>query len=275
MTNIPPLGLFDEFLPATVEESVSETTVRFGVPGLLELSGVLAGNSISGPLHVVFGGDLYTGQWYIEKYTGQVFFPGDAPGPACEDLPALHCIGSAEYCSERVPFSPDSGPGYLNQPLNGETWENQYRSHIRRDLGQLVKYATAKVACKTVDWDYGNRGPLGLADMSEADGSIPGTSIGYPGHPPGSHEDGRDIDMAYYQVYAADNLVRVVGTHYEGYFDAYHLTGSPQLLDVWRTALCIAYLSEHPRVRVIGVDGKLGPILDDAFDALVDLSNGR
>ena len=134
-----------------------------------------------------------------------------------------------------------------------------------------MKYATAKVECKTADWDYWDFAPLGLVDMSEADGSIPGTSIGYPGHPPGTHEDGNDMDLAYYQLYTPDNHPRVIGEHYEGYTDAYHLISEPYALDPWRTALFISYLSEHHHVRVIGVDGQVGLVLEEALDDLVSL----
>jgi hypothetical protein len=53
--------------------------------------------------------------------------------------------------------------------------------------------------------------------------------------------------------------------------DAFHLLGEPYALDVWRTALFIATLFEHPRIRVVGVDGRIGPLLDNAFDELVSL----
>ena len=97
-------------------------------------------------------------------------FLGHGPGPEC-NLPELYCT---ENCNEIAPFDPIDGYGYIDYPLNGETWENQYRSYMRKDARILIKYATAKVACKTANWDYGNKGvPLGLGDMSEQDGAIP------------------------------------------------------------------------------------------------------
>jgi hypothetical protein len=271
-THIPAVGLFDQYLPAAIEETPDGTLVTFVAPGLLEMSGVLDGNFISGSLILFVYGTPYAGNWYIVKDTGEVRLPGEPPGPVCDDLSPLYCTGSAENCSELLPFLPEFGPGYLNYPLNGETWEDQYRSYATRDVMHLVKYAAGKVDCKAANWSYGNFAPLGLGDMSEADGSIPGTSIGNPGHPPGSHENGNDIDIAYYQLYAPDNVLRPVGVHcYGPFMDAFHLLGSPYALDVWRTALFIAYLSEHPRLRVIGVDGQIGAVLEDAFDALVEL----
>jgi hypothetical protein len=43
----------------------------------------------------------------------------------------------------------------------------------------------------------------------------------------------------------------------------------PILLDPWRTALLIAYIAENPAIRVIGVDGKVGPVIETALDQLV------
>ena len=270
LTNIAALGLTDQYLPATIEQVGEETTVTVGVPGFLELGGIVDGVTVSGWVYVAVGGQLFVGDWFGEKDTGAVYLPGEAPGLVCDGLPPPLCSGDGAYCLELMPFLPESGPGYLNYPVNGETEEDQYRSYATREVLQLVKYATAKVDCKAANWDYGNLAPLGLGDMSEEDGSIPGTSTGDPGHPPGSHEYGLDIDTAYYQVFAPDNYLRSVGEHFNGPFDdAFHLLSEPYALDVWRTALFIAYLSEHPRTRVIGVDGKIGPVLEGAFDELV------
>ena len=272
-STIPSLGLFDAVIPATIEDSPEGTTVTIVVPGLLELSGLVDGDTIIGELTVVYGGESYSGDWFAGRYTGEHVFPGGSPPTECPGLPPAYCGGTADHCSELMPFLPETGVGYINYPLNGEAWDDQYRSFLRRDLIQLVQYAAAKVDCVTAGWDYGNLEPIGLGDMSEADGSIPGTSTGSPGHPPGTHTDGKDVDIAYFQLYAPDNHLRSVGVHYSGPFqDASHLLGPPHALDVWRTALFVAYLSEHPRVRVIGVDGKIGSILEDAFDTLVSYS---
>lgn len=271
LTRIPALGLVDEYLPVVVDQGSGQTTVTVGVPGFFELGGVVDGTTLSGWIYLFIGGELFVGDWFGEKDTGAVYLPGEAPGPVCDEIPPLLCSGSGDYCLEIVPFLPESGAGYLNYPVNGETWEDQYRSFATREVLHLVKYAAAKVDCKAADWDYGNLAPIGLGDMSEADGSVPGTSTGNAGHPYG-HQYGLDIDTAYFQVFAPDNLLRAVGEHFDGPFeDALHLTGEPYALDVWRTALFIAYLSEHPRTRAIGVDGVIGPILEDAFDELVTM----
>jgi hypothetical protein len=199
--------------------------------------------------------------------------------PECQDLPPLECSGDPEYCGELISFEPSQGYGYTDFPENGETWENQYRSYLRRDLVMLIQYASAKVACMTSTWDYQEIKPIGLVDMSEKDGSIPGSSIGSPGHPAGTHEGGVDIDIAYYQVDARTLLIdipdgevnraRIVCGHSIFHFDVFHCAESPIDLDPWRNALFIAYLAEHPRIRVIGVDGQVGLLLEPAFKQLV------
>jgi len=265
LTYLPELGLLDSPLPAMVDGH----SIFIYIPSTLIISGAFTGDSLTG-WAVVYtdSDDILFYDWQASRYTGAPVLPGPGPGPSC-DLPPLFCTGSAQHSSELVQFDPVEGPGYLDYPANGETSDNQYRSYLRRDLRQIIDYATAKVAGKTADWDYGNHAPLGLLDMSEADGSTPGTSIGHPAHPAGTHEDGKDIDTAYYQLYAADNLGRAIGDHHEGYWDVWHLVGEPYALDTWRTGLYLAYLSEHPRMRVIGVDGQAGLVLEEALDELV------
>ena len=272
-TYIPEFGLFDENLPVTIDGGSASFTITIGNEGFLELSGVLDGDSLVGEFVAVSNGNPrfdYTGVWQAESYTRVDVLPGEAPGLPCDDLPPLFCMGNTDYCGELVRFEPSSGVGYVDYPRDPETDENQYFSYVRRDLMPLVKYATAKVACKTADWNYGNLSPLGLGDMSEANGSTPGTSFGSLRHPTGTHQNGKDIDMAYYQLYATDNHLRPVGLHYDFQVEANHLVEPPSALDRWRTALYIAYLSEHPQLRVIGVDGQVGLVLDGALDALVE-----
>ncbi len=263
--SIPDLGLLNTPLPTSIAGDI----VTIAYPPYAELTGELDSDSLNGTFWA-YAFDPWTyeftyveGTWLAEKHTPLDTFPGDPPGPPCDNLPSIYCIGNSDYCGELVQFDPPMGEGYIDYPMNGETWENQYRSYIRRDLKMLIDYATAKVACKCDDWSYGNFAPLGLIDMSEENGSIPGSSVGYPGHPPGTHENGRDIDTAYYQLYTDDNKGRVVGLNYD-----YHLVEPPYNFDKWRTALFISYLSEHPRLRVVGVDGQIGLVLDGTGDQM-------
>ena len=214
--------------------------------------------------------------------------PGPGPGPDCPDLPPKDCTGTPQYCGELVLFEPLQGPGYDNYPLNGEcapctppkkcngngscttsgTLPDQYRSYLRRDTMMLVKYAAAYVECKAKSWTTGNGKPIGLGDMSEQNGAIPGTSIGEPGHPQGTHTNGFDIDMAYFQTTTADNHLRPVCEHTVNGKEAYHCTKAPDILDLWRTTLYIGALLTSSRTRVIGVDGKIGPLIEAAMPTL-------
>jgi hypothetical protein len=197
--------------------------------------------------------------------------PGPGPGPTCTGLPARDCTGTASYCGALVSFDPRTTAHYDDYPINGETAGNQYRSYLRRDLKMLLDHATAKVLCKTADWEFGNGGALGFGDMSEANGAIPGTSIGSPGHPDNTHENGFDIDLAYYQAGTANNRLRPICNHISGGQDQYHCVGEATMLDLWRHALFLGYVFESSRTRVIGVDGKTGPMLDAAIAELCDL----
>ncbi len=192
--------------------------------------------------------------------------PGMGPGPDCPNLPTRDCTGAD--CGTLSAFTPVTGPGYDNYPINGETANDQYRSFARKDLQMLMKYATAFVDCKAKNWTPGNMKPLGLGDMSEADGSIPGTSIGQPGHPAGTHENGYDMDIAYYQLKGQNNYLREICPHTTGGAEQYHCTGEPDNLDVWRHALFLGALFTSKRVRVIGVDGKVGPLILNAMPTL-------
>ncbi len=212
-----------------------------------------------------------------EVCTAGLCIPDAGPGPgpftaneaAC-NLPPLQCTGTKAYCGELIQFDPVEGTGYTDYPENGESWSNQYRSWLRRDLVMAIQYAAARVACLAKDWEFGNGGPVGLIDMSEKNGDIPGTSVGSPGHPSGTHTDGFDIDVAYFQNGTPDNRARPVCEHYENGAEAYHCTKPPHLLDPWREALFVGSLFEHPLLRVIGCDGKVGPILDASLEVLCD-----
>ena len=184
--------------------------------------------------------------------------PGAGPGPTCSSLPARDCTTN---CGTLVTFSPRTNSAWDDYAINGETASSQYRSYLRRDLMQLVAWATSKTSCKSAQWTTGNGGALGLGDMSEANGAIPGTAVGEPGHPQGTHTNGYDIDLGYYQIGTADNRLRPICAHTSGGQDQYHCTEDPTYLDIWRHALFLGFVFESTRTRVIGVDGKAGPKL--------------
>ena len=70
---VPEFGLFDEYLPATIEDSPYGYVLTIGIPGVLEISGLLDGNSLSGYFYAVFMDDppfVLAGTWQTEKDTG-------------------------------------------------------------------------------------------------------------------------------------------------------------------------------------------------------------
>lgn len=195
--------------------------------------------------------------------------PPGSPPSTCRigssGIPDWRCTSG---CGDLLPFEPVTGPGYDNYPLNGETASDQYRSFIRRDVMMLVKYAAAMTDCQGRGWSFGTGGRLGLGDMSEASGAIPGTREGSPGHPAGTHVNGHDMDVAYFQTGTSNNYLRPVCPHTSGGVEQYHCTGAPTGLDPWRTALFLGHLHASPALRVIGVDGQIGPLIDSALTQL-------
>jgi hypothetical protein len=194
--------------------------------------------------------------------------PTGPPAPCPDaDLPPRDCVGDEAYCGELITFAPRSNASWDDYPVNGETEEDQYRSFGRRDLVMLLQWATAYTACMSAGW-AGNGPPLGIGDMSEADGAIPGTSIGQPGHPAGTHTDGFDVNLAYYQQGTEANLL---GSVCQDTLDGelqYHCVAPPYLLDPWRTALLVGALATSDRLRMIAVDGQIGLLLDEALPVL-------
>ena len=181
-------------------------------------------------------------------------------------VPSWSCSGN--YCGELGIFEPRLGNHYWDYPLNGETNSDQYRSFIRGDVQNAVRYATAKVRCMSQNWTFGNGMELGLGDMSEGNGDIPGTRENSPGHPQGTHVNGHDMDIAYYQLSASDNRLRSVCEHTINGQDQYHCTEPPHDLDVWRNAIFLAAMHDVPNLRVIGVDGQIGPLVESAIDQM-------
>ena len=207
----------------------------------------------------------YRVQEIVDGAFNQSWIPGIAP-PSCSSLPAFQCTAN---CLTLATFSPRLGVGYEDYPINGETAADQYRSFVRREVINAISYAAARVECQAGHWPFGNNRPLGLGDMSEANGAIPGTSVGNPSHPAGTHLNGRDIDIAYYQLDTTNGHLRAICESRIGGVDQFHCVAPPNTLDVWRTALFVGILMEHPRLRVIGVDGQVGPLLVQTINQLI------
>jgi hypothetical protein len=117
----------------------------------------------------------------------------------------------------------------------------------------LVRWAAAETAAT-----FPGTNPIGLLDMSQADGDTPGRQDDQLRHPEGTHVEGNDIDIAYYQT-VSNNLGRSVCPE-NGYF----CTDKPDILDAKRSAFFISRLMKTESLRVIGVDSLIYPELIDA-----------
>lgn len=164
----------------------------------------------------------------------------------CPKLPQHWC---AQNCKDLILFSPTKGTGY-------EVFHDKSYSYVRRDVMIYFKYAAASVACL-----WPNIKPIGIGDISMQDGSTPRYSSGSLRHPSGSHDKGRDMDVAYYQTGTADNNLRPVCPNSNN-----HCTGTPNTLDAIRSAFLLAKILESGQVRIIGVDGKIGPLLQKEIE---------
>lgn len=261
---VPELTLFDAVIPAFIIGNEITFPLHPSLP--LFVRGYLQGDgSVSGFAqipHPLQPDQILSANWQMQREINPV--AGEPPGPECDHDVPLYCTGDAEHCSEIVSFSPPAGIGYLDYPVRDETGENQYRSFVRRDLAQIVQFAAAELECKTADWAFGNKAPVGLGDGSKADGTAP---TFHKTHTLGSH-----LDIAYPQLYSTDNLLRHVGRYITVPLpdDPTYLIGPPAGLDALRTTLFITYLGHHPILNYVVVDEEAGLLIESAFDELED-----
>lgn len=173
------------------------------------------------------------------------------------------------YAADDPDYDPEDEDGPCNRILQAPqavsdddgylvSHEAHY-SNLRREVLYLVRYAARATRERWPD-----EPPIGLLDMSERDGSTPGTMVGQLRHPEGTHVEGNDIDIAYYQN-GEDNLGRPVCPH-----DNYFCTGEAEDLDARRTAFFVARLFESRLVRVIGMDPVIAEDVQDAAERLYD-----
>lgn len=143
-------------------------------------------------------------------------------------------------------------------------------SYLRRDLTLLVRHA----ACEVMQHFPGTT-PLGLSDLSQADGLTPGMDMGRARHPESTHR-GNDLDVAYFQTDGANNPQIICGDGSDrngngspGRFNnGYYCTTDDNIVDLEREAYFLAMMSRSDLVRVFGVDWKLPMSLQRSIGAL-------
>ena len=165
---------------------------------------------------------IRTSDWHEERDCDDIYDDSGEDGPCNRIM--------------QFPNAIDADQGYL-------VTHHQHYSNLRREVAYLVQWATAMV-----EVEFPGTPPLALMDMGQADGDTPGRLDGSLRHPEGTHVNGNDLDIAYYQT-GDDNMGRAVCDN-----DGYNCTGEAYLLDAERTAYFMAMLMRSPYIRVIGVD---------------------
>ena len=187
-------------------------------------------------------------------------------GPACEpDFAFGDCAGMGEDGAGLLPFPfPDPydsvvGAGYtLINPSN-------YR-FARREVIMAFRHALS-----LTQQQFPGTTPVDIGDLSQINGETPGVDTGILRHPANCHDEGASIDIAYFQSDGANDFCVVCGDG-STIVDDYCTEQAAQthFVDLPRQAFFMAKLFANPRVRVIGVDEILAPLLLDAAGELYD-----
>lgn len=201
------------------------------------------------------------------------------PGSTCESgtcrstsgCPTWMCTGAS--CADIVPMPGSYDASSREAHADGyyiATYERY--AYLRRDLTQLIQYAACEVAAR-----YPGTEPIGLSDLSQADGRTPGTDTGSPRHPTSTHR-GDDMDLAYYQTDGTNDPQIICGDGSDRnpngtpgtYNDGYFCTTEENIIDWPRQAYWFAKLASTPLVRVFGIDETLPDDFERELRALYD-----
>jgi hypothetical protein len=149
------------------------------------------------------------------------------------------------------------GNGYVLEHASGYNW-------LRREAIMLVRHAIHEV-----QQQFPGTTPLGLMDMCQIDGITPGFDVGQPRHPESTHDEGGNIDIAYYQTIGDYSQGQVIcdanGTSTDGY---YCTSVANHVVDLPRTAYFLAMLAQSDRFRVAGADKLIAPLILEALEDL-------
>lgn len=188
-------------------------------------------------------------------------------GANCTSVHSLEdCVGQAPNGEKLLPFPfPDPNGTFLGNNYDWDTYAN-YR-FARRELVMLIRHALAETSEA-----FPGTTPLGLIDVCQKDGVTPGYDVASPRHPESTHDQGGNIDIAYFQT-DGDNHAEIVcndgSVHADG-FCSPAATDSHKV-DLPRQAFFMAKIFAYPRLRVIGVDQVLAPLITDAAKVLAAL----
>ncbi len=144
----------------------------------------------------------------------------------------------------------------------------------RRELLMLLRYAIHETQLK-----FPNTLALGMLDLSQRDGVTPGYDTGNPRHPESTHDQGSNVDLAYFHTLSGSvavpyNSTRIIcdanQTSHNGFACTAAAT-SAHVVDLPRQVYFMAKLFEAPRLRVIGVDEVIAPLLRQEADRQLGL----
>jgi len=152
------------------------------------------------------------------------------------------------------PADPFVADGYMVEHSSSYSW-------LRRELIMAIRNAIHETRL-----EFPGTTPLGLMDMCQIDGITPGFDVNDPRHPETTHDEGGNIDVAYYQI-GGDNSGKVVCDPYGGSTDGAFCTSvQNHIVDLPRTAYFMAKIAVNPRFRVAGMDKLIAPLVLDELE---------
>jgi hypothetical protein len=184
--------------------------------------------------------------------------------PICEGDGCDALVQLPAKVDDSLGFFPDERPAY---------------HFMRKELLQAFLYATRMVVV-----DLPDTTPLGVAQVGDVLGQIPGVKEGTQWHPTGTHTYGFDMDTAYYRtdgpneagMICVDEICEVTapgGCYASGgnTIDYFCDSTSDHWVDVERMALYYGHLLESGIVRIIGADRiVVGDVLAAADDLVYE-----
>jgi len=235
-------------------DTAAQTGPDAGLDGSAGDSGA-AGSSVGGS-----GGDA-----------GEAGADGDAGGSDAGG-PCGTWTCSGNDCLDLVQMPGSDDPASAQALADGYfiATESRY-AYIRKDLSMLLAWATCRMKEQ-----YPDIAPLGLYDMSQADGETPGTDEGQPRHPPTTFTQGTEFATAYYQTDGDNGMQNICGDGSDEstcgtagtYNDGFHCTTNDTIVDVPKQASFLKLLAEHPDFKVVGVEESVGPALATSGEAV-------
>ena len=166
---------------------------------------------------------------------------------------------------------PWGGDNYHFETVSGYKW-------ARRELIMLIR----QTLYETVE-EYPGTASVGIIDACQEDGVTPGYNIGQPRHCRTCHDEGGNIDLAYFATDGNNHVKTICGPGGENVTaDGMQCTSAAKtehIVDLERQVFFMARLFDSPRMRAIGVDPVIAPLLgakaDEMFSAGKISAQGR